>query len=271
MFYYQMKYFLFHIILALAVISCDDHQTDRVDSRLTLTKSATGYEHALSGNPDENGDPFNLQDFEIRDDSAFITVSYSGGCRQHTFEVIWNENYDKSNPPGTKLLMLHNANGDACEAFLTETLVFSLSELLGEVAYETVAVTVINGKSQSDSLSRDWHPSAADAFNVVFPEGEQCIIEVTASTVVCGTGLYENLWLALQDSVSTGIDGTYFKKYLQPVALNEEVKNFRPVPGKKYRVGAMVQRSHPYTGIITCLAYPGPSVPVRITCVTEVR
>lgn len=86
---------------------------------------------------------------------------------------------------------------------------------------------------------------------------------------VCGVGLYENLWLALNDSVSAGTDGTYFRKYLQPVALSEDVKNFRPEPGKKYRVGARIQRNHPFTGIITCLAYPGPSVPVRITCVTE--
>lgn len=94
-----MKSFLFNIILIITLISCDDHQMDRLDSRITLTKSATGYTQALSGNPDENGDPFNLQHFEIMNDSAFITVSYSGGCKQHTFEVIWSENYDKSIHP----------------------------------------------------------------------------------------------------------------------------------------------------------------------------
>lgn len=254
------------------IISCDDHQMDRLDSRLTLTKSATGYANTLSGNPAENGDPFNLENFEIRSDSGLITVSYPGGCKQHTFEIIWNESYDKTNPPATHLILLHNAHGDACEAFITETLVFSLSELLGQVPYETVGITVINGRSQSESLSvQDWQPSAGNAFSVVFPEGDLCQVEVTASPVVCGVGLYENLWLALKDSVSTGIDGTYFKKYLQPVALSEEAKNFRPLPGKKYRVGARIQRTHPYTGVVTCLAYPGPSVPVRITCVTELN
>lgn len=267
-----MKSSLLFTFLIITLISCDDHQMDRLDSRLTLTKSATGYAQVLSGNTDEIGDPFNLQNFEIRDDSALVTVSYSGGCKQHTFEVIWSENYEKSNPPSTGLLLLHNAHGDACEALITETLSFSLGDLLGQVAYETVVVNVINGHSPSDSLSvTEWHPSANNAFKVVFTEGDQCLVEVTASAAICGVGLWDNLWLALNDSVSAGIDGTYFKKYLQPVALAEEVKNFRPVPGRKYMVGARIQRVHPFTGVVTCLAYPGPSVPVRITCVTELR
>ena len=263
-----MKNIFFSFTILVVLISCDDHLMDRPDSSLTLSKSATGF-NTLSVSPDGNGDPFTIRDFQIRGDSALLTVSYSGGCKQHTFEIIWSEVYKYSNPPQTDLLVLHDAHGDACEALITETLFFDLTKLTGSVAEQTIILNIINGKSLTGTAMAEWNPSGSHSGEVVFPEGDQCLLEVTAMRVVCGAGLYENLWLALNDSISAGNDGVYFKKFLQPVALGSGSEGFRPVEGRKYLVGARVQREHPFTEVVICMAYSGPFVPVKISCFTE--
>jgi hypothetical protein len=41
--------------------------------------------------------------------------------------------------------------------------------------------------------------------------------------------------------------------------------------GKKYLIGATIQREHPYLNVVVCLAFSGPSVPVKINCATELK
>ncbi|HLP73086.1 MAG TPA: hypothetical protein VK155_09305 [Bacteroidales bacterium] len=265
----HMRTFLYSLIVILISASCSSHR-DNVTSRLTLTRSSTEYSKALKNGT--NGDPFTLRDFIVKDDSAYLTVSYGGGCKEHKFEVIWSEKYHKTDPPETGIIVVHDSNGDNCKSLITETFAFNIAELTGPVAYNTVLINVLNGASLSDSLTAGgWNPPDRDAYQVVFPQGTECQVEVTASTVVCGAGLYNNLWLALNDSVSSGVPGHYFKKYLQPVALTDATKGFVPVPGKKYLIGATIQREHPYQNVVVCLAFSGPSVPVKINCAAELK
>jgi len=267
-----MKTLLFSSLMFLVIFSCDDNKMQSEDSQLILTRSETEFTGTLNGNPAGKGDSFNIQSFSIEGDSAFITITYAGGCNRHTFEVIWSETYIETYPPQTDLMLVHNANGDACKALITEKITFNISKLTGPIDYETVVVNVLNGHSPGGpAISGNWNPSDINVYNVVFPEGDLCQVEVTASTAICGAGLWENLWLALNDSVNAGVEGTYFKKWLQPVALSENIKNFKAVPGKKYLIGARIQKDHSFNNVVICLAYPGPSVPVKITCVRELK
>lgn len=267
-----MKTLLFGISLLIVLASCDDNKTVTSDSGLTLLRSATEYGNVLNGNQEVKGNPFNILDFRIDGDSALITVSYAGGCNKHTFEIIWSETYAESYPPQTNLLVIHDAHGDACKALITETLSFDLARLTGPIDYEKVVVNLVNANQPSGSASHaEWNPSNINVYAVVFPEGDQCQVEVTAASAICGAGLWENLWFALNDSVNAGVEGTYFRKWLQPVAINDNLKGFKPVKGKRYLVGAKVQKDHPFNNTVVCLAYPGPSVPVKITCVTELK
>ncbi|HEX2968080.1 MAG TPA: hypothetical protein VHO46_03165 [Bacteroidales bacterium] len=258
-------------LVVLALFACDDNKTQQVDSRLILTRSSTEFMNVLGGNQNYAGDPFKINGADIRNDSVIVSISYSGGCTRHNFKVIWNEAFAKSNPPQTEFILVHDAQGDGCEAYITENLSFSLSDLTGPVVYDTVLVSIINGNSPDDKISLiPWPAKAGDVTSVVFPQGDFCQVEVTASTVICGAGLFDNLWFALKDSVNAG-GGVYFKKWLQPVALTDELKNFKPVAGKRYLAGARIQKNHPFNDAIVCLAYSGPSVPVKITCISELK
>ena len=46
-----------------------------------------------------------------------VAVSYSGGCEDHTFEL----GFSTANPE-PELWLKHDANGDLCEAYITDTL-----------------------------------------------------------------------------------------------------------------------------------------------------
>ncbi len=51
-----------------------------------------------------------------------VTVQYSGGCKAHVFDVRF-----RTSGNTTEVWLQHDANGDLCEAFLTETLQLAIS------------------------------------------------------------------------------------------------------------------------------------------------
>jgi len=309
-----MKTYLVLLLLTIAVFSCKKGQEDSKDtlaSEIILTRSSSGYSDAALNRSSENSDPFDLKDVIISGDTVKITVSYSGGCTTHTFEVIWSETLSCTTPPQTGLIILHNSNGDMCEAYITETLVFNVSDMADGLSLDTLCVSVLNGWDPADSTSsggiefddpvsdttnigwvfpdsskiddpgwdstgNGWDPSDTTiyddpGFDNFFRESDSCLVKVTAMHVICGTGLYNNLWFALEDSIGTGMENFYFRKYLQPVAIEKNLSGIVPVPGKKYILGARIWKDHDFLDIPVCLAYPGPSVPVKIMCINELE
>ena len=65
----------------------------------------------------------------IEGGNLVLNVSYGGGCEEHEFELAWDGLVLESLPAQVSLQLYHNSNNDFCEAFLSETLVFDLSEL----------------------------------------------------------------------------------------------------------------------------------------------
>jgi len=274
-----MKPYLIFLFLSIAIVSCNKEVRDTDDSstEIILTSSSSAFREAVANRSSEKSDPFVLRDVIFTGDTVKITVSYSGGCKRHSFEIIWDETLSDTEPQQTGLIILHNGNGDSCEAYITETLAFNISDLAGNLTLNNLYVSVLNGYDPADSTSSGgWNPADSTSYDdgsykIVFTESDYCIVKVTASNVICGTGLYNNLWFALQDSISAGIEGYYFRKYLQPVAIDKSISDFVPVQDKKYLVGAKIQKDHDYLGVPVCLAYSGPSVPVRIMCIKEIK
>lgn len=75
-------------------------------------------------------DKYALSSAKIEKDALRLNISYSGGCKEHVFEIIWNGFFLESNPPQVDLFLVHNANGDRCEAYITKKdLQFDLSPI----------------------------------------------------------------------------------------------------------------------------------------------
>jgi hypothetical protein len=251
-------------LLALTILSCNDNDSrnPETETLVHLNKSSKDYAQILSNPSVENSDPFELNDVEFEEGIIQISVSYSGGCKPHNFTITWDETIRSSNPPVMNLIVTHDANGDNCEAYITETIEFSLDHLLDSISITNLSISAYSGYSQNDTTTYE-----APDYDFDFEQTDTCSLMVTAKQVICGAGLYDNLWLALSDSIHSGHEDFYFSKYLQPVDIDESISGFTPQEGQKYIVGVRIMKEHKYLDATVCMAYSGPSVPVKIMCI----
>ncbi|HVJ15666.1 MAG TPA: hypothetical protein VM686_09495 [Polyangiaceae bacterium] len=83
-------------------------------------------------------DPFDYQRHRYNGDLLEIEIAHGGGCADHEYSLCYTH-FLESSPVQTELILLHDANGDTCEAYLTATLTFDLSPLAAkyEAGYQT--------------------------------------------------------------------------------------------------------------------------------------
>lgn len=81
----------------------------------------------------------------IEHDTLAITLSYSGGCEDHEFTLVASDAFAESYPVQLDVSLAHEANGDRCRAYLTETYGFDLTPIktLYREAYLEDAGTIV--------------------------------------------------------------------------------------------------------------------------------
>ena len=70
----------------------------------------------------------------LEDDTLRINVSYTGGCETHIFTLVAEPRFLESFPVQLRVSLAHNANGDTCEALITEDHIFDLTPI--KTAYQ---------------------------------------------------------------------------------------------------------------------------------------
>jgi hypothetical protein len=96
-------------------------------------------------------DPFVLDSVFIENDRLLCIVSYSGGCYEHNFKLLYREN-NIDNQPDINAFISHNGNGDLCEAWITDTLCFNIVTFQVEPSGETEITISPNSLISSFSL-----------------------------------------------------------------------------------------------------------------------
>ena len=76
---------------------------------------------------DYGNDPYAVNSAAIDGDRLTISVSFAGGCRDHIFTLVISESFRESDPVQLPAVLAHEANGDPCEAYPTESRVFDLA------------------------------------------------------------------------------------------------------------------------------------------------
>lgn len=110
-----------------------------------------------------------------RGDKLVVPVSYSGGCAKHSFQLSWDGNVQKSNPPQVVLELSHDAHGDACRMLVEETLQFDLSVLGGLPAEEQRLVVSVNGVAVQTIL---YTPPSAKGLMAARPRCPDCYLDL---------------------------------------------------------------------------------------------
>jgi len=73
--------------------------------------------------------PFEITKATIKGDILTLDVSYSGGCKEHSFSLHGTKMYMKSMPPKLGIFLEHDSNDDTCRELKTEQLNFNISEI----------------------------------------------------------------------------------------------------------------------------------------------
>ena len=153
-----MKLYLSAILFALVALStsCKSKETvaetateDRATEETpTMQKEAHQLIIDKSFAPQEGmGDPINIVKSEIQGDILKLTVTYSGGCKDHTFELKANGAIMKSMPPQMPIMLIHEGNGDDCRSLIEETLKFDVSP--ARMGGDGEIILILNGDREN--------------------------------------------------------------------------------------------------------------------------
>lgn len=147
----QTKSFIYLVIIFLIASSCSSASDDVDSLLLNDSYSAASYNSPVVFrinseafetintnrlNNTNTGDSFKINSAKRINDILEISISYSGGCKQHNFEVLWDGVVYTDPPCYMNLLIIHNANNDNCEALITETISIDLKKFIGDNDYK---------------------------------------------------------------------------------------------------------------------------------------
>ncbi|MFY0654104.1 MAG: hypothetical protein JXQ96_18850 [Cyclobacteriaceae bacterium] len=242
-------------ISVLFAAACSDDSPELLSEGLKNDPSK--FDQIIVG--DGGGDPFAIHSIRRLSDALEVTVGYAGGCEDHEFQLIWNGQVETDN--NTKLVAValhHNANQDMCEAYIKRTLTFDLQRELG-----TLSNVNVFDLQLFHAYNKEEYFMADNAKSIV--QGTECNLTVSFEEVICGDGFFGNRWFK-SDNASL-IDGEDFF-YFQPVDYDlDDV----PTLGS-YRLGVRVVKEYtPDPDNAICAAYPGYSIPVKITCLEKIE
>lgn len=85
-------------------------------------------------------DGYVLNHAAISGGTLSVSVSYAGGCETHALTLVIAASFIESSPVQLHAVLRHDANGDACEAWLTHSYAFDLA--IARTRYRPSTATV---------------------------------------------------------------------------------------------------------------------------------
>jgi hypothetical protein len=72
-------------------------------------------------------DPLSVTELAIEGDTLNVSVSHGGGCEEHRYGLCYEDSWAESDPIQVGFRVLHDADGDSCDALLSKDLRFDLT------------------------------------------------------------------------------------------------------------------------------------------------
>lgn len=107
------------ILILIVLWGCDSQEPGPPTSEIIIDTSIEPLDK----------DPYTLQEAGIENNNLVLNIFYGGGCAQHEFILYASDSWLPTAPPGKTVTLVHNANGDTCEAAFFEELSFDLTEI----------------------------------------------------------------------------------------------------------------------------------------------
>ncbi len=88
----------------------------------------------------DTGTNYKVDSLEINNDTLSVFVAYSGGCKEHSWELVTNGMYEKTRPPEITVCLKHISNGDACRQLIRNEVKFNITKLKYSKRKEVVVI-----------------------------------------------------------------------------------------------------------------------------------
>ncbi|MEQ8241634.1 MAG: hypothetical protein RIA69_20645 [Cyclobacteriaceae bacterium] len=248
------KRIMWLMLLGVVCFSC-------YDTALDATAIASDSDNQYLLGDDLSGfllDPFEIIGITPDQKGWDVIVQYDGGCQEHDFYAVWDGQWGGSQPLNAFFELGHVGNNDPCDAVIRDTVRIDFNQLFdNQYPTEGAEITLI----QSISRRRiTIHPVLAR-----IAQGNFCNINAQLQTTPCGTGIWENEWLKVQDAIDY-----HSEVWLQPVTNAAGVSLEMPQEGD-YDIGVTLLFGYQFQvegGV--CQAQPeGTVIPVRVNCINK--
>ncbi len=114
--------------------------TNKASSKTTTEIKSVIVDHKLDI-MNIGGATVNVDSLAISGDILSVFVNYSGGCKEHSFDLYSNAMYAKSLPPKLKLFLKHTNNDDGCRELVNAELKFNI---VGTKSGKSLSIQVAN-------------------------------------------------------------------------------------------------------------------------------
>lgn len=84
---------------------------------------------SAEGAPPPARDPLEILDARIAGDDLIAQLRFTGGCAEHSFELLHSGIFRESLPVQTDLLLAHDAEGERCTLLVLQDVALDLSPL----------------------------------------------------------------------------------------------------------------------------------------------
>lgn len=237
-------------MLAVGLTSCLESS---LDATTTLSDNDLDYLDSTSKLSDQTNDPYRLFAIIPSGETLKIIVEYAGGCSSHNFATFWDGNTSSEE---AIIYLLHNGNGDLCEAYLRDTVEVNIAKIITSDAYGAGRTIVFINASNNREIKID--PKLA-----AIAQGEECMHSTSLLGTSCGNGVWDNQWLLLQEQVPE-----HDKVWLQPITNTTNVALRKPETGN-YLVGVTLLFGYDQLDQQCQTGPDGSVIPVAINCIEK--
>ena len=117
-------------VLSVVLLSCGTRKNVTKDEQSDSTeKPKETMIIATLGEFSKTSDPITISSVQVDGNFMTIEVTYSGGCGDHSFQMIGSSMIAKLLPPIRAIQLVHNANKDECKKMMIQTIKVDLSAL----------------------------------------------------------------------------------------------------------------------------------------------
>ncbi len=244
---------IFSILLLGFLSGCLESGLD-----FTPVDNNTALDYDVSTTFSGPNDAYTIIGISPHDGRLSMFLSYAGGCKVHTFRVVWDgEIKEVRGYKEVFLKVFHQDNDDQCEALLKPVITIDLKSVLGSFTPDDSTRIIVQNASNGRTITID--PLLAQ-----ISQNSTCALRTTFENSLCGYGIWQNNWFKLADSL-----GTDDNIWLQPVAYNPEISSIIPEKGA-YDLGVTLLFGYQTPVDPGCLTIPsGQVIPVEVNCISR--